>query len=77
MPPSPPDPGKMGKALMLTQVGMEMVVPALIGLGIDYGLGSAPWCLIIGALLGFGGGLVHLVALTRPKDGPPNEGGPP
>jgi F0F1-type ATP synthase assembly protein I len=72
----PPDPKDMGRYFALAQVGLEMVVPIVGGLFIDNWLGSAPWAVIIGAVLGPVFGLVHLVLLLKrfePKDSPPRQ----
>ena len=55
----------LGKALALSQIGMEMVVPIILGLVIDYYLGWLPWATVVGAVLGLVGGLAHLVQLTK------------
>lgn len=53
-----------------------MVVPIALGWWVDDKLGSAPWLLILGVIVGFVVGIVHLLALTRgdekaPKDNEP------
>jgi F0F1-type ATP synthase assembly protein I len=55
---------------------MEMVAPIGLGALLDYYLGWSPWLTIAGALLGFVGGMMHLLALlNQPKDnGPPRPG---
>ena len=55
----------LGKALALSQIGMEMVVPIGLGLVIDYYFGCLPWATVVGAVLGLIGGLAHLVQLTK------------
>jgi F0F1-type ATP synthase assembly protein I len=65
MSPVVPDPKELGRYLALGQVGLEMVAPIVVGLFIDRALGSAPWCLIGGAVFGLIGGLVHLVRLLN------------
>jgi F0F1-type ATP synthase assembly protein I len=57
-----------GKALALSQIGMEMVIPIALGLVIDYYLGWLPWATVVGAVLGLIGGLAHLVQLTKKED---------
>ena len=59
----------LGKALALSQIGMEMVVPIVLGLVVDYYFGWLPWATVVGAVLGLIGGLAHLVQLTK-KDIP-------
>ena len=75
MPPGKPDPSEMGRYFALAQVGVEMVVPIVIGVGLDSYLGTSPWGVVIGTVLGFSGGLIHLLAMLKrfddPRPGPP------
>jgi F0F1-type ATP synthase assembly protein I len=60
---------ELGRYFALSQIGMEMVAPIGLGLVLDYWLGWSPWCAVIGAVLGFVGGLAHLIILVnRPKE---------
>lgn len=65
-----PDPKQTGYYLTLSQVGLEMVSPLILGVIVDTRVGTSPWGAIAGALLGLVGGLVHLVWLVqrRPPD---------
>ena len=62
----------------MAQVGVEMVAPLCLGLYLDHLLGWSPWGLVTGAVLGFGGGVYHLIILAdklasrdkRPPKGP-------
>ena len=66
---SPPDPSELRRYFALSQVGLEMVAPIGVGLALDYYLGWSPWGAVVGAVLGFVGGLAHLIVLVnRPKD---------
>jgi F0F1-type ATP synthase assembly protein I len=65
------DPKNLGAYLALAQVGLEMVAPILLGLGLDYGLGWAPWGVIVGALLGLFGGIFHLITMQTKLGKPP------
>jgi F0F1-type ATP synthase assembly protein I len=58
----------LGRALALSQVGMEMVAPIGLGMALDYWLGWLPWATITGAVVGLVGGIAHLVQLTSKKD---------
>jgi F0F1-type ATP synthase assembly protein I len=59
----------MGHYLTLAQIGLEMVVPVLAGLAVEYYLGGRPWGVIAGAVLGLIGGFSHLlVLLNRQQD---------
>lgn len=62
-------------ASRITSLGLEFALPAWGGWWLDGRLGTRPWCLIAGTILGFGTGIVHLVGIARDaaKGGP---GGP-
>jgi F0F1-type ATP synthase assembly protein I len=66
------DPRDMRRYMTLSQVGLEMVAPIGIGLALDYFLNSMPWATVSCTVLGFVGGMVHLVALSRER--PPSGG---
>jgi ATP synthase protein I len=68
MPGGPVDPKEVGRLYALGQVGLEMVVPIVIGLALDHWLGWSPWGVVAGAVLGFAGGMLHLVALLNQND---------
>ncbi len=70
--PGASDPKKLGGYLTLAQVGTEMVVPIVLGIVLDYGLGCAPWGVVIGAILGLVGGMFHLIVLQKPSGPPAN-----
>ena len=67
------DPRDVRRYMTLSQVGLEMVAPIGLGLLVDYLLGSSPWGVILGAVLGLVGGLVHLITFvsTDDPDAPP------
>jgi F0F1-type ATP synthase assembly protein I len=75
-----PDPKDVGRAYGMAQVGIEMVAPIGLGVALDYWLGWTPWATVAGAVLGFVGGLVHLVSMMNQQDrnGPkkPGSGAP-
>jgi F0F1-type ATP synthase assembly protein I len=66
--PERPDPRELGRYLALGQIGLEMVAPILVGLAVDHYLGSRPWGVVVGAVLGLGGGLIHLVHQLNKMD---------
>ncbi len=68
MPQGPPDQKPMGYYLALSQVGLEMVAPVGLGAVLDHYLDWSPWGVIVGAVLGLVGGLVHLVVLANRFD---------
>jgi F0F1-type ATP synthase assembly protein I len=59
------DPKEWGYYWALAQVGFEMVVPIVGGMLLDNYFGWAPWGVAIGAVVGLGGGLFHLVVLMK------------
>jgi F0F1-type ATP synthase assembly protein I len=76
----PSDAKELGRNFALAQVGMEMVVPLIVGLVLDHYAGTGPWLTISGIILGFVGGVFHIVMLTkqqetgRPKNNKPGSG---
>jgi F0F1-type ATP synthase assembly protein I len=63
--PISPNGKDLGRYVALGQVGLEMVVPIGIGLAVDYYAGVGPWGVIVGTIVGFAGGLFHLVHLAN------------
>jgi F0F1-type ATP synthase assembly protein I len=63
----------------LMVVGSEMASFTIVGLLVDFGLGTMPWFTIVLTLLGLAVGFFHLVkmsqALTAKKPEPPAPGG--
>jgi len=60
-----PDRRELGYYVTLAQAGIEMVVPLGIGVWLDQLLGWTPWATVIGTILGFVGGITHLVILGQ------------
>jgi F0F1-type ATP synthase assembly protein I len=56
---------QLARYIALSQVGLEMAAPALLGLGLDHWFGWGPWGVITGAVIGLVGGLAHLVHLSN------------
>lgn len=74
MPLGLPSPTEMGRYVALAQVGMEMVAPIVIGLLLDTYLGWTPWGVVVGTVVGFVGGLAHLLVMLKKFDEqPPGE----
>src|SRR5205823_14847216 len=72
MPERPPDARELGYYFSLAQVGLEMVVPVVVGLLLDHYLGWRPWGVVVGAVLGLVTGLTHLITMTdRRQDSDP------
>ena len=72
--PNSPDGKDLGRYVVLGQVGMEMVVPIVAGLALDYFIGWGPWGVIAGTILGFAGGLTHLIHLVNKLDKKDSDG---
>jgi F0F1-type ATP synthase assembly protein I len=72
MPNDAENPRRLAYYFAISQVGMEMAAPIGVGYLLDAWLGWLPWATIVGAVVGFAGGLVHLVALSKraPQEGP-------
>ena len=51
----------------LAQVGLEMVAPIGVGVLLDHQMNTLPWITVAGAVIGFAGGLYHLVAILNRK----------
>ena len=56
---------ELARYFTLSQVGLEMVAPIVVGVFLDRWLGSSPWCVAVGAVLRLVIGLVHLVKLSN------------
>ncbi len=52
----------------LAQIGLEMVAPIGIGVAIDYLFNTLPWVTAACAVLGFVGGMAHLILLVQQHD---------
>jgi F0F1-type ATP synthase assembly protein I len=65
---NPPDQQQLGYYMTLAQVGLEMVAPVVVGLVADHFAGTMPWITLGGIVLGFVGGLTHLVVLGQKQD---------
>lgn len=65
MPKEPPDSKELGYYVALAQVGLEMVVPIIIGVLSDSYFNWTPWGAVVGAVFGLILGLVHLVAMVN------------
>ncbi|HWY86304.1 MAG TPA: AtpZ/AtpI family protein [Gemmataceae bacterium] len=71
MPPQEPNRHQLGTYFALAQVGLEMVIPIGLGWWVDERMGSGPWLLVLGVVLGFVLGIVHLVVFARRDDPKP------
>lgn len=66
--PDSPKGMNLGRYMELSQVGLEMVVPIGIGMAVDYYLDWGHWAVVVGTILGFTGGLFHLIQLVNKLD---------
>jgi F0F1-type ATP synthase assembly protein I len=67
--PDPPlNPKEWGYYWTLAQVGFEMVLPIGAGALLDNYLGWTPWGVVVGAVIGLTGGVLHLVVLMKQYD---------
>jgi F0F1-type ATP synthase assembly protein I len=62
------DSRELGHYFTLAQVGLEMVVPIVVGVWLDGHFGWSPWGVVVGAVLGLATGLIHLVALANRRE---------
>jgi F0F1-type ATP synthase assembly protein I len=65
MPEQKPDPRETGTYFALAQAGLEMVAPLAIGAYLDYLFDWRPWGVVVGAILGFVGGTLHLIVMAQ------------
>ncbi|MCI0741716.1 MAG: AtpZ/AtpI family protein [Gemmataceae bacterium] len=71
------DPRQFGRYVAMAQVGLEMVAPIALGWWLDSLLGSQPWLLVVGVILGLVFGVWHLVVLSnRGDNGQPKDKAP-
>lgn len=79
MPADPPSNGPR-TSIALMAIGSEMAGATVLGLLIDYGLGTMPWFTIGLTLFGLVGAFLHLTKMAKAiaaKKGPPAPGGGP
>jgi ATP synthase protein I len=53
-----------------TTLGLEFTLPALGGAYLDRRWGTEPLATVVGAILGFAVGMMHILRLTREGTGP-------
>lgn len=59
-------------ATRITAIGMQMAVPPLLGWWADDYFKTAPWCLIVGAILGFSVSMLELLSLAKSSEDSPD-----
>ena len=52
-------------ASRVTTIGLEFALPPLMGAGLDRWWGTSPLATLIGAVLGFAVGMMHLLRIAR------------
>lgn len=65
MPEQRPTTRELGLYFSLAQVGVEMVLPVVLGIWLDAEFGWFPWGVVVGAILGLTVGVLHLVAFLQ------------
>jgi F0F1-type ATP synthase assembly protein I len=65
MPDEMPSPRETGLYFALGQAGIEMVAPLAIGAWLDWQFGLGPWVIVVGAIIGFVGGTIHLIVMAQ------------
>ncbi len=60
----PPPARPAGWYLALGQIGLEMVAPLFLGLWLDHLWNTRPWLMLAGIVIGFVGGLAHLIQMV-------------
>jgi len=60
-----PTPREMGYYFAVAGVGLEMVLPAVLGVYLDRWLETGPWIATSLGAVGFAGGLIHLIAIVN------------
>lgn len=68
MVPNKPDPRDVGFYYALAQIGLEMVAPIVIGVLLDVYVGTMPWGIVVGAVLGLVAAFAHLISMLREHD---------
>ena len=64
----------MDWATRVTTIGLEFALPACLGFILDRWWSTAPWMTVVGAFLGLGTGMVHLVRLASELSPPSRKG---
>jgi F0F1-type ATP synthase assembly protein I len=69
MPKGQPDSRELGLYFTIAQVGLEMVVPVVVGVLLENSFEHwRPWGVVVGAVLGLTTGIMHLVILSNRQD---------
>ena len=60
--------------MALGQLGLEMAAPIVLGLWLDSHFQTQPWLTVAGAVVGFVGGMTHLLIVVNQPPGPDGAG---
>ena len=60
-------------AARVTSIGLEFTLPTVVGAWIDTRYGTRPAGVLIGGVLGFATGFLHLLQIARGSTGPPRK----
>lgn len=71
----PPVAAAMAWAAQITQLGLELAVPVLLGHWLDGKWGTAPVLVIVGALLGILTATLHFIQMVKRLNKPPENHG--
>ncbi len=58
----------LGNLFAIAGIGLEMVLPAAAGIYLDIWLDTGHWFTTILAVVGFAGGLIHLLAIVNRQE---------
>ena len=69
--PEPPSTLSVGMqwASRVTTVGLEFALPPLMGVGLDRWWHTSPLATVVGAVLGFAVGMMHILRIAREGPG--------
>ena len=56
-------------ASRITTVGLEFALPPLMGAGLDGWWRTSPWATVVGAVVGFAVGMMHILRIAREGTG--------
>jgi F0F1-type ATP synthase assembly protein I len=73
MPDEQPPTRDFGAVLVIGGVGVEIVASILVGAVLDSYMNWAPWGILTGLVVGFTGGMLHLIVLMRRFSGPSDQ----
>jgi F0F1-type ATP synthase assembly protein I len=67
------NPKDVQRAFAMAAVGIEIVIPTLLGWWLDSYLNSGPWGALVGGTIGFSGGIWHMVRLSKLDESSPDD----